>query len=66
MKKRNKCAVNGNIVVGPHTGICTKIRMGNDSRCGAHGNTKCIHMRKPDWDEKQQKLRDQEVERPIS
>ena len=42
----SKCAVNG--VLYPN-GICGSIKVNNLSQCGAHGNTKCIHMRAPDW-----------------
>lgn len=41
-----KCAVNG--VLAPN-GICGKVKCNDLSQCGAHGNTKCIHKRDPDW-----------------
>ena len=39
-----KCKVDGVVGrQGRYTAICGKIKFGNDSVCGAHGNTKCTH-----------------------
>jgi hypothetical protein len=41
------CKVNGSLQVGNLMGICGKSVVGtpgNRGRCGAHGNTKCVHM----------------------
>ncbi|AUR84155.1 hypothetical protein NVP1049O_46 [Vibrio phage 1.049.O._10N.286.54.B5] len=46
-----KCTVNGVLsqeFIGNKlvSGICGKIRVGDRSICGAHGNTKCVHKKK--------------------
>ena len=43
MKKQYKCKVNGCISNGNIKGICGHKIVGNNDKCGAHGNTKCEH-----------------------
>lgn len=39
-----KCKVDGVLgKVGKYSAICGKIKCGDDSICGAHGNKKCEH-----------------------
>ena len=44
MKQIYSCKVNGNLGrVGKYGAVCGKVKCGDESRCGAHGNFKCKH-----------------------
>jgi len=45
-KIKYKCAVNGCVSLNA---MCGAIKCGSDSICGAHGNTRWVHKRAPDW-----------------
>lgn len=50
MRKVKICKVHGRLKVGTRLAACGYNIVGDNSKCGAHGNTKCEHMIKKEKD----------------